>query len=143
MILLHVLGLFVFPELQSVLNTLNIFWVRILWNLNGSYRGTITNVIIRTIRHYPIYYMSLVIVMMDLTVLLLLCLQSLEAIYPCIFRMDSIKGHGNPSLIEILIIIVIFGFRGYNLNVVFISIFVKPKLLYMWMMTSSTYFISV
>ena len=132
MMLLHVLSLFVFPELQSILDTLNVFRVCILRNLYRGNRRTIAEVV-WSIRHDSIYHMWLSIVM-DMAVLLL-CLHSLIAFYIYIIFMNSIKVIRDASLINIVIIIVIliFAFWNHNLNV-FDTIFVKSKLL-RWLMS--------
>lgn len=130
--LLHVLSLFVFPKLQSVLDTLNVLRVCILRNLYRGYRRTIAEVV-WSIRHDSIYHMWLSIVM-DMAVLLL-CLHLLIAFYIYIIFMNSIKVNRDASLINIVIIIVIliFAFWNHNLNV-FDTIFVKSKLL-RWLMS--------
>ena len=43
--LMHVLSLFVFPKLQSVLDSLNVFRVCILRNLYGGNRRTVNKVV--------------------------------------------------------------------------------------------------
>ena len=128
MMLLHILSLFVFPELQSVLYSLYVFGVCIWRNLNRGDRRTIAEVI-WTIRHGSIHQMSWIVIM-NLAVLFLWLLQSFVAIYICIIFMISIKVNGEASLIDIVIIsvILIFAFWSYNLNI-FGIICVKSELM--------------